>query len=154
MKITHIDTSEFGDGLPLDKNDVAVTERHHEVAAIIARHLKEIRQEIMDLDPGMMNLDQAGDRAEIARQVLTALVDQLRNFASDARQKIAEDKIDPRAQDEMRQLLRELVDHQRDGVPVSQIIASIADPGVPISDELQDQIKHLGIRQLLRSLEH
>jgi hypothetical protein len=32
-----------------------------------------------------MNIDDAGDEAEIARQVLTSLVDQLRAFSSGAR---------------------------------------------------------------------
>jgi hypothetical protein len=52
------------------------------VAEIIRRHLKDIHTEIQRLDPEMLNLDDAGDKAEIARQVLTALVDQLRGFAS------------------------------------------------------------------------
>jgi hypothetical protein len=39
-----------------------------------------------------MNIDKAGDRAELARQVLTLLVDQLRGFASGALGKIAGEK--------------------------------------------------------------
>jgi hypothetical protein len=37
-------------------------------------------------------MDDAGDKAEIARQVLIALVEQLRGVASGLRQQIAEEK--------------------------------------------------------------
>jgi hypothetical protein len=69
-----------------------VSERHHKVAEIIDRHLTAMRQEILRLDPKTMNIDGAGDEAEIARQVLTALVDQLRGFANNARLEIAEEE--------------------------------------------------------------
>ena len=59
-----------------------VVERHAKVAEIINRHLEAIHAEIAVLDPGVLNVDHAGDNAEIARQVLTALVGQLRGYAA------------------------------------------------------------------------
>jgi hypothetical protein len=61
-------------------------DRHHQVAEIIARHLDAIQAEIIALDQETMNIEFAGDHAEIARQVLTLLVDQLRGFSAMSRQ--------------------------------------------------------------------
>jgi hypothetical protein len=67
--------------LPLDEVDQAVVDRHDKVAEIIDRHLKEMHQEILRLDHYASNMDNAGDQAEVARQVMTALVDQMRGFS-------------------------------------------------------------------------
>ena len=80
MKLNHADDTPTDYGLQLTKFDEQVISRHHKVAEIIRRHLKEIREEVLHLDPETMNIDNAGDRAEIARQVLGALVDQLRGL--------------------------------------------------------------------------
>jgi len=87
MQLNYADypTPEFGE-LPTSRFDEEVDIRHHKVVDIIRRHLKDIHAEIQRLDSEMLNLDDAGDKAEIARQVLTALVDQLRGFASGSRQ--------------------------------------------------------------------
>lgn len=45
---------------------------------------------VLALDPETMNIDDAGDKAEIARQVLVPLVEQLRGFGSGARMDRAE----------------------------------------------------------------
>jgi hypothetical protein len=66
--------------------DAIVIARHHKVAEIINRHLELISKEVLSLDEETMNIDAAGDQAEIARQVLTALVERLRGFASGSRQ--------------------------------------------------------------------
>ena len=69
-----------------------VGERHAKVSEIIARGLARIGHEIVALDPETLNLDNAADRAEIARQVITQLVLQLRGFSAETRQRIAEEK--------------------------------------------------------------
>lgn len=69
----------------LDPSEEELISRHHKVAEIIHRHLEEIQQEILRLDPDTMNIDNAGDQAEIARQVLALLVGQLRGFGVGAR---------------------------------------------------------------------
>ena len=63
----------------------AVAERHNKVSEIIARHLKALHDEILGYDHDSMNIDNAGDRAEIVRQVVDELVKQLRGFAAGAR---------------------------------------------------------------------
>ena len=70
--------------------DDPVAQRHAKVADIIARHLAAMKAEILAFDPETLNIDNAGDRAEIARQVLTMLTDQLRAFGSGARRELAE----------------------------------------------------------------
>jgi hypothetical protein len=76
--------------------DHVVAERHAKVSEVVARHLKAIHDEIVALDPETMNIDDAGDKAEIARQVLATLVDQLRGFGSGARSKRAENEAERR----------------------------------------------------------
>jgi hypothetical protein len=70
--------------------DDVVAQRHAKVGEIVARHLKAIHDEVIALDPETMNIDDAGDKAEIARQVLVPLVEQLRGFGSGARMGRAE----------------------------------------------------------------
>lgn len=70
--------------------DDIVAERHAKVSEIIAKHLKAMHDEILAVDPKSMNIDNAGDQAEIVRQVIEALVKQLRGFGSGARLDIAE----------------------------------------------------------------
>jgi hypothetical protein len=72
--------------------DDVVAERHAKVAEIIARHLAAIKAEILALDPETMNIDDAGDKAEIVLQVAQELVDQLRGFSSGSRMKRAEEE--------------------------------------------------------------
>jgi hypothetical protein len=66
--------------------------RHRKVAEIINRRLREIKAEILRLDCKTMNIDSAGDQSEIARQVLTLLVDRFRGFAVGALYEIAEER--------------------------------------------------------------
>jgi hypothetical protein len=53
-------------------------------------HLTAMKDEIGAFDPESLNIDNVGDRAEIARQVLTILVDELRGFGTGARMGLAE----------------------------------------------------------------
>jgi hypothetical protein len=76
--------------------DDVVAERHARVAKIIALHLDAIKAEIAAFDPETLNIDNAGDRAEIACQVLAMLVDQLRGFGSGARMGLAQEERDRR----------------------------------------------------------
>jgi hypothetical protein len=125
---------------PLDKTEQAVTDRHHQVAEIIDRHLKELHQEILELDPKSMNMDGAGDQAEIARQVLTALVDQLRGFAVGSRNDIRQDRARQAKlpmellKDEMKRAFRELSeaspDHAAKAVDMVAAVSQRVDPEV------------------------
>jgi hypothetical protein len=75
--------------LPPTKVDQRVIDRHHKVAEIVNRHLKEIEAEVGRLNPApSIMIDVAGDRAEIARQALTLLVDQLRGVGSGRRTRL------------------------------------------------------------------
>jgi hypothetical protein len=75
-----------------------VAARHAKMAELISRRLqgwlKELRDEVNRLDPETLNIDSAGDKAELARQVLTVLVDRLHGFGTGARLEIAEEKAD------------------------------------------------------------
>jgi hypothetical protein len=70
--------------------DDVVAERHAKVSEIITRHIAAMKAEIIALDPETLYVDDAGDKAEMARQVLDELVKQLRGFGSGARGDIAE----------------------------------------------------------------
>jgi hypothetical protein len=76
----------------LDIFEEQVNTRSTKVAEIISRHLKAIHDEILEFDERTLNVEYAGDRAEIARQVLVELVDQLRGFATGSRAKFAEER--------------------------------------------------------------
>jgi hypothetical protein len=80
------------EGLKTDFFGNVVAERHAKVSEIIAKHIKAIKDEILALDPETLNIDGAGDMAEVARQVLDALVEQLRGFSRGARSDIAEER--------------------------------------------------------------
>jgi hypothetical protein len=77
--------------LNIDAERHIVAERHDKISAIITKHLEAMYEEILDVDPTTMNIDVAGNKAEIARHVLDALVKQLRYFAAGARRDKAED---------------------------------------------------------------
>jgi hypothetical protein len=96
MKLKHIEPVDedaaWRETLPLGKFESAVIERHDKVTAIISRHLKEIHAEVLQLDPATLNIDNAGDEAEIARQVLTVLADRLRGFSVGSRTQLAQEE--------------------------------------------------------------
>jgi hypothetical protein len=71
-------------------------ERHGKVAEIIRRHRAAIHAEISAFDKESLNIDEAGDKAEIARQVLGEVVDQLRGFGVGARMNLAEEEREER----------------------------------------------------------
>jgi len=158
MKITHTYPKTTQDELhekhgapPIDEVDEKVMARHHKVAEIINRHLEEIEAEILRLDPGTLNLDNAGDKAEVARQVLTLLVDQLRGFGVGSRNEIrsrqkrrAELPMDL-LKDQMRRGFRELTAGGR-GAHESDLIAAFESYGVDPEAErslMQYALKHL-----------
>jgi hypothetical protein len=76
--------------------DNAVAERHGKVAEIIRRHRAAIHAEISAFDKESLNIDDAGDKAELARQVLGELVDQLRGFGNGARMELAQEEAERR----------------------------------------------------------
>ena len=54
MKLNHADDTPTDYGLQLTKFDEQVISRHHKVAEVIRRHLKDIHTEILRLDPEML----------------------------------------------------------------------------------------------------
>jgi hypothetical protein len=162
MKITHTypktTQDEFDEkwgAPPPDKVDEKVMARHHKVAEIINRHLREIEDEILRFDPDAMNMDNAGDKAEIARQVLTLLVDQLRGFGVGNRNEIRGDQ-KRRAKlpmdllkDKMRRAFRELT-AGGDGARESDLIAAFESQGV--DPEVERSLMEYALKHLIEEL--
>ena len=157
MKLQHtFPTTRFADehAPALGAIDRSVIDRHDKVAEIVDRHLTAMHAEIEELDPHphMLNIDGAGDAAEIARQVMTALVDRLRAFAVAGRNEIRLEQESRASAGVPMDLLREKIHRALNGrnraAPwkISDLAADL-DRGLPA--DMADSLRRYALERLV-----